>query len=350
MNEITTSDFPQADRIGTVRTIVRAVHAGLTEEAELERAIGLDSKGRQARYYRRAAVTLGLLEMSDSIPVLTELGIGLALSRSEESDDILRIAVANSIVFGKILEYISLVRPDHPKLKSYVRQLYPGASGTADRRVSTIVSYLQDTKLVQNRNGQFEKTSFYESLLEAKLVGSTSAGQTGKPKLQKNNDPYRKRTVGFIRDAKLRKAIEIQAVTQATKYYEDLGYDVEDVGATHSFDLRATKPGHERHIEVKGSQKPIDKCILTINEVEHARKYGNTDLALVGNISVSQTTDEVGWTTVPGELRLIKDWVPLEQDLRPLSFSYDVVFNKGVMSQDIGDSSDGFSGDTSTHN
>lgn len=340
MNQITTSDFPQADRIGTVRTIVRAVHAGLTDEAELEHAIGLDSQGRQARYYRRAAATLGLLEMSDSIPVLTKLGIGLAVSRSEESDDILRIAVANNIVFGKVLEYISLARPDHLKLQSYLRQLYPGARTTADRRLSTIVSYLHDTKLVRSRNGQYEKTSFYESLLEANLVGSTSDGQAGKPELRKDNDPYRKRTVGFIRDAKLRKAIEIQAVTQASKYYEERGYDVEDVGATHSFDLRATKPGHERHIEVKGSQKPIDKCILTINEVEHARKYGNTDLALVGNISVSQTTDEVGWTTVPGELLLIKDWVPLEQDLRPLSFSYDVVFNKDVKPQNICDTSE----------
>jgi hypothetical protein len=52
---------------------------------------------------------------------------------------------------------------------------------------------------------------------------------------------------GYLSDPKLRRALEQHAVDDATNYYEGLGYLVEDVGATRSYD--PTSPGNTRSAE-----------------------------------------------------------------------------------------------------
>lgn len=132
---------------------------------------------------------------------------------------------------------------------------------------------------------------------------------------------YRRRYAGVCLDSVLRKAIEQAAVEQATEYYEDQGYKVEDVGLTHSFDLRAIRDGVERHVEVKGSQVYVEKIQLTRNEVQHAREFENTDLIIVRNVPWERQPDGT-ISTRRGVMEVLTNWCPAETNLRATSFEY----------------------------
>jgi hypothetical protein len=153
-------------------------------------------------------------------------------------------------------------------------------------------------------------------------ISSEQAGQPiGTPS---SGDPlrdYRRRYAGVCLDPVLRKAVEKAAVEQATEYYEDQGYKVEDVGLTHSFDLRAIRDGVERHIEVKGSQVYIEKIQLTRNEVLHARDFENTDLVIVRNVPWERQPNGA-ISTHPGVMEVLMNWRPAEVKLRATTFEY----------------------------
>ncbi|WP_285103146.1 DUF3883 domain-containing protein [Promicromonospora sp. MEB111] len=129
---------------------------------------------------------------------------------------------------------------------------------------------------------------------------------------------------GYIADAKVRRAIEMQAVHQAMAYYEALGYDCLDVGASRPYDLHLTRAGvdGERHIEVKGSMGEAAEVELTIGEVNHARDFQPTDLFIVGGITWKREGDSV--VTEPGQARVIENWTPRNLSLRPIRFRHTV--------------------------
>ncbi|PMQ21886.1 protein NO VEIN domain-containing protein [Glutamicibacter arilaitensis] len=325
MTSITTSDFPQADRLELIVRLVNAIHEGLTSEQDLEEAIGLASEGRQARYYRRAAESINLLELVDRLPLLTSQGKALAVSNSSERGDILRLAIKSNPVFDKMLAYIDEHSPNTRELQEYVARLYPGSAETAGRRTSTLKNYLLQSHLVVNSNDKYEITSYYESTLINELEATARGFEVPSQGSNPGSNNFQKRSVGFIRDPKLRKAIEMQAVNQATKHYLGQGCQVQDVGATHSFDLLVQTPsGQERHVEVKGSQRLIEKCVLTLNEVIHAKQFKETDLILVSNIKAKYDASTISWQTDPGEMRIIKNWVPDAASLEALSYSYSI--------------------------
>jgi hypothetical protein len=129
------------------------------------------------------------------------------------------------------------------------------------------------------------------------------------------------RYAGFCADPIVKKAIETQAVRQAMAHFESVGYDVQDVGAFESYDLRAVRGNEVRYVEVKGSQGAVSKVILTRNEVTHANEYGPTDLVIVAEIEWEPRLDG-SVSTSDGIMSVHSDWLPSPENLKPLSYEY----------------------------
>jgi hypothetical protein len=124
---------------------------------------------------------------------------------------------------------------------------------------------------------------------------------------------------GYIADPVLRKAIEKHAVNCAMDYYP--GYNITDVGAIESYDLRATKDNEEIHIEVKGSTGTADTVELTTNEVAHAGRATRTDLVVIDQIIWVRLHDGTIHTSA-GRRRRWTAWQPGENDLHPTRYRY----------------------------
>lgn len=319
MSSFETDDFPQADRIFAVGRLVDAAYRGASGDVELEKAIGLNSEGRQGRYYRKSAVVLGLIEKHNEDYQPTQLGVQYATS-SEPSfrTSILRQAVESSPVFATILEHIDLTNPSVAELRSKMFDIYPGERGTAARRWSTIYRYLIDLGLVVQLG---ERLVLAKRVLPGPAEPESPAG-TEEPKAPADEElsNLSPRYAGFCADPVLRKAIEIQAVNQAIDHYVGLGYQVTDVGATQSYDLHVVLDKEVRHVEVKGSQGHISRIVLTKNEVVHAQTFGKTDLITVADIPWLKEGDEV--KTSDGLLVAHTNWRPSEEGLEPLSYYY----------------------------
>ncbi|MEV4751643.1 DUF3883 domain-containing protein [Streptosporangium sp. NPDC049248] len=119
-------------------------------------------------------------------------------------------------------------------------------------------------------------------------------------------------------DPRKREAIERHAVDLAIQHYQQAGWTVEEVGKP--YDLRLTKAGAERRVEVKGTTGAPTSVELTVNEVQHAREFPEVDLFVVSDITVAGTTPN--FTTSGGTVTLLSDWEPAEEDLRPTRFEY----------------------------
>lgn len=152
---IATSNFPQADRLEQVGLVAEAIHNGHTGDSEIESYIGLNSEGRQGRYYRLSAEILGLIVNDQNRAKLTEVGAEYAkLSSSSAKIDYLARCIVETDVFKFALSYINKHEPTDEQLSVWFRKFYPGAESTANRRFSTFKRYLHDTKLVRNNNGK----------------------------------------------------------------------------------------------------------------------------------------------------------------------------------------------------
>lgn len=314
-----TEDFPQADRIFAVGRLVEAAHRGARSDLELEQAIGLDSNGRQGRYYRRAAVVLGLLERTVEGYVPSPLGERYASSTEPGvQTSILRHAVKSSPVFASLLDYVGTQEPSISELRARMYAIYPGEVGTAQRRWSSILRYLVDLGIVAQLGDRIVLVA--KALIDEQTSDSADDDSSAPAESERltNLSP---RYAGFCADPVLRKAVEMQAVEQATAYYSGLGYEVTDVGATESYDLHVvSESGEVRHAEVKGSQGPISRIILTKNEVLHACTFERTDLVTVGDISWERDGDVI--FTMDGTMDVYRDWRPSERGLEPLSYLY----------------------------
>ncbi|WP_433781587.1 protein NO VEIN domain-containing protein [Actinomycetospora sp. CA-101289] len=127
---------------------------------------------------------------------------------------------------------------------------------------------------------------------------------------------------GRLQDPVLRKAIEEHAVAVAKEHYLAAGAtEVEVLGKP--YDLLVRGPSGERHVEVKGSSLRIDKVLLTINEVIHARGHEATDLVVVDEIEW-RAEAEGTYTTAGGRWRIWRSWSPQDEQLSALQFLYDL--------------------------
>lgn len=150
--------------------------------------------------------------------------------------------------------------------------------------------------------------------------GDEVATRDGAPRIERRQA----REAGYIADAVVRKAIEDRAVQIATTHYFSLGYDIQDVGASRSYDLHVTHhtSGEERHVEVKGSTGEASAVELTIGEINQAANYQPTDLFVVAGIAWRREANAV--VASGGETRWFVDWTPDPESLKAIRFRYAV--------------------------
>src|SRR5216683_3282560 len=95
-----------------------------------------------------------------------------------------------------------------------------------------------------------------------------------------------------MRQAEMKRAVELRAVKVATAHYRKKGYSVADTSSTQPYDLLCRKGTNVAHVEVKGATGGGSAIFLTQNELEHSRLPGvRTDLFVLGHIRVVGTPD-----------------------------------------------------------
>lgn len=164
---VTTADFPQADRLEQVGKVALAISKGHRDDEKIETFIGLDSGGRQGRYYRLAAEVLGLVSNQHNNAVLTPLGEEFSkLTSANARMDFLARCLIETPVFNTALRYIHQHNPTDAQLKKWFRSFYPGAEGTADRRFHTFINYLRDAGLLQHSITKNQLRKFTGSVIK----------------------------------------------------------------------------------------------------------------------------------------------------------------------------------------
>ncbi|TFC81154.1 DUF3883 domain-containing protein [Cryobacterium cheniae] len=127
---------------------------------------------------------------------------------------------------------------------------------------------------------------------------------------------------GWLRDAKLKVAIELHAVQKAVEHYVELGAtDILELGKP--FDIKLMLGGDERRIEVKGSSGAVDSVLLTRNEVIHARGFESMDLVVVDEIEFERLSNGE-YATKGGRIRVWNGWSPSEQSLTAMSYKHEL--------------------------
>lgn len=109
----------------------------------------------------------------------------------------------------------------------------------------------------------------------------------------------------------------------ADAHYTSLGFTVTDTHKHHPYDLRVTRSGESRRVEVKGTQGGGESVELTYGEVNAARTSTEpTDLFILHTITITKLDGFVSGSG--GVIKLLSDWKPLESDLCPTRFTYQV--------------------------
>ncbi|MBP2211105.1 hypothetical protein JOJ87_001449 [Rhodococcus ruber] len=147
---------------------------------------------------------------------------------------------------------------------------------------------------------------------DAVLSATQAAGNTRKTKA---------RGQGFALTQDQKIAVEERAVAVATEYFENLYYAVENVGATESFDLVATKGDERLTVEVKGTTSLGQEVVLTRNEVLHHKEaYPNNALVIVRSIVLDRTVEPPAASG--GVIGVTHPWAIDDEDLTPVSYRY----------------------------
>ncbi|EMY32857.1 hypothetical protein D477_017949 [Arthrobacter crystallopoietes BAB-32] len=213
-------------------------------------------------------------------------------------------------------------------LRSYQQQIFDLIEGLHERERQQTLHF----PFQKHPTAGLKPNQRYLSKLPAELLDIVSElrpdsdwGGLENPVITPPIDPaipeFRRRYSGICMDPVLRKSIEVAAVDQATAHYLAQGYEVQDVGLTHSYDLLVTRGDEVRHVEVKGSQGAIFKIQLTRNEVLHADVVDNTDLVLVSEIQWERLPDG-SIKTGGGLMDVIPNWTPSVENLKPLTYEY----------------------------
>src|SRR5438874_2312794 len=103
---LTTEQFPQADRLGQVGLVALAVSNGHTTDSAIEKYLGLNSKNRQGRYYRKAAEILGLVTTSANKSTLTSVGVEfVSLGSNTQRNEFLGKCLTDIPVFREVAQF-----------------------------------------------------------------------------------------------------------------------------------------------------------------------------------------------------------------------------------------------------
>jgi hypothetical protein len=133
--------------------------------------------------------------------------------------------------------------------------------------------------------------------------------------------PPVRRPGGRRQSAPGRKAIELRAVAMAISYFEERGWDVEDVGSSASYDLRCKKGRRLLHVEVKGTTSRGKKVLMTRNEVHHAQGT-DAELALYVLSGVAVDDESEPPVASGGTERVLDPWQIEDSALDPVGYEY----------------------------
>lgn len=133
----------------------------------------------------------------------------------------------------------------------------------------------------------------------------------------------RGRGQGYQADPEVNRATEVCAMRAADAHYTSLGFTVTDTHKHFPYDLRVTRSGESRRVEVKGTQGGGESVELTHGEVNAARTSPEpTDLFILHTITITKVEGSVSGSG--GVVKLLSDWKPLDSDLRATRFTYQV--------------------------
>jgi hypothetical protein len=128
---------------------------------------------------------------------------------------------------------------------------------------------------------------------------------------------------GYADSPEVRRAIELQAMAHATKYFVDLGYEVEDTSANRPYDLVARRGAEHWYVEVKGTQSRGETVLVTRREVEHARAHAGLCVLYVLHSVVVEKADGAARAT-GGVAVVTSPWVPTDDRLSATQYEYRV--------------------------
>jgi hypothetical protein len=133
---------------------------------------------------------------------------------------------------------------------------------------------------------------------------------------------------GFESNQRILDAIEEHAIKIVRRFYERLGYKVEDKHRTRPYDFECAKDGQRlRYIEVKGTRTSGDQVLLTPNEVKLPdRKNTSVDLCVLHSIKLA---DERTAKCSGGTLVRYEKWHPRDYEVRPVSFICELTKSNG---------------------
>lgn len=149
MPQVVTKDVPQADVLREVVKAAEAVSLNKSSFQEIAKHIGLVE--RQGRYYRLASELLGLTKrVSTNVSIVTPLGSQLLQSSPDAQRDILRnkvlkVPIIQSVV-GMLVGSGGVASRNY--LVNSIRALANTTEGMADRRLTTILSWLGDLGII----------------------------------------------------------------------------------------------------------------------------------------------------------------------------------------------------------
>lgn len=121
-----------------------------------------------------------------------------------------------------------------------------------------------------------------------------------------------------------RKAVELRAMAVVRELFETEGWAVVDTSSSKPYDLRVTKDGKSRFVEVKGTTGSGESILLTSGEVEHARQHPHaSSLVVVTGIKLDQSG--AAWTAHGGAISCRQEpWVPDDGSLKPTQFRFQI--------------------------
>jgi hypothetical protein len=140
-------------------------------------------------------------------------------------------------------------------------------------------------------------------------------------------NPSAARAQGFMRQAAIRRAVELHAEDSAEAHFQGLGWSVQRVGPQQlGYDLECTKTeGRSLHVEVKGTQGLGEEVFLTRNEASHSgpRTECRADHALyvLSGVEVSGA-DPI--KCIGGVSHCVHPWTVDQAALTPTVYAYRV--------------------------
>ncbi|MBZ0184029.1 MAG: hypothetical protein K8F60_16345 [Melioribacteraceae bacterium] len=155
---IPSSQIPQADNLLDVLRTVISVSQGSRTFQDIAHSIG--KVDRQGRYYRKAAEILGLISTpSRNHSILTPLGEEFIRTGAVITNPIFIQSVLNIRLFQRIIPFLELnitqgvTRDNITEFISRVSNL--AGDSMAHRRLSSVVSWLDELNLIERRGDRF---------------------------------------------------------------------------------------------------------------------------------------------------------------------------------------------------